>query len=116
MLEYFKHAQPESVYFEFERDPYDDYDYDSSDPCFTLDRMQTDEEYAKDIAIYEKRLARYKEWYKENEEEVVAEVAQRKIEAEEKSKKDAEKSKKQLEKQRKVLEKSLAHLNKRLQK
>lgn len=107
---------PDDVHYEeeTEHDYYGDRIYNHS--FFSINRLQSDDEYLPEVARYEKRLANYEKWYEENEEEIIEELARRKIDAGEKSKKDNEKAKRALQKQKKVLEKSLAYLEKRLQK
>lgn len=81
--------------------------YDYSDTYLCFDREQTDEEYEQDLADYRKCLDKYNQWYKENEETILAEVARRKAESEEKQRKFINREKKRLQKELRTLDKRL---------
>ena len=74
---------------------------------FSVLRPESDEEHQKQVERYKVLLGRYEQWYKENEETILAEIARRTQNAEDRVLRVAEAEEKRLKKELKKVERFL---------
>ncbi len=77
------------------------------DAYFTVLRPESAEEHQKQLERYKVRLARYEQWYKENEETILTEIARRTQKAEDRVLRVAQTEEKRLKKELKKVERFL---------
>jgi hypothetical protein len=84
--------------------------YDSCSTYVSSYRSETDEEFTKRMARYEKNLAAYNKWERDNKEAIEKEKKKRKKKAAKTARKDLEKERERLKKAQATIEKNLAEL------
>jgi hypothetical protein len=101
IMEWFEVTDPSQIRMELESG------WEYTDVYAVFERMQTDEEYERDLKKFQERKRKYDAWYSENETTIKMEIQRRRDEAARKEREANEKARKRLKKELAKLEKEI---------